>query len=163
MPPPKPKEVSSDAEVTQEGKSPEAEALLLQIRPLKLNGSFGTKMDHIIRHILLIDKNESQAKSLVFSQWDQVLDIIATGLEKNGIKCVRLSGEGTKGSRKRKRFDAVKQFREDDSIKVFILNAKSQSSGLTLVRATHVFLVEPVVNLGLEMQGNAYILYRTRI
>ncbi|KAJ3385204.1 hypothetical protein HDU80_000741 [Chytriomyces hyalinus] len=112
---------------------------------LDSNGSLGSKTDFILRHLLHIQRTDATAKTLIFSQWDQVLNIISMGCEQNGIRHVRFDvGKGK---------DSIQRFREDPDIKVFMLNAKSQSSGLTLVCATHVFLVEPVVNPNLEMQA----------
>ncbi|KAJ3221148.1 hypothetical protein HDU81_010865 [Chytriomyces hyalinus] len=122
-------------------------SLQSSIASLKLdsNGSLGSKTDFILRHLLHIQRTDATAKTLIFSQWDQVLNIISMGCEQNGICHVRFDiGKGK---------DSIQRFREDPDIKVFMLNAKSQSSGLTLVCATHVFLVEPVVNPNLEMQA----------
>lgn len=48
---------------------------------------------------------------------------------------------------------AVSKFIQSDSISCFMLHAKSQSAGLTLVAATHVFLIEPLLHKGLEQQA----------
>jgi hypothetical protein len=34
-----------------------------------------------------------------------------------------------------------------------LLNVKNGAEGLTLVEATHVFMVEPLLNCGLDSQG----------
>lgn len=71
--------------------------------------------------------------------------IFVLALQKNNIKFVRLEGPGKR--------EATKAFRNNPDIKVFILNAKNQSSGLTLVAATHVFLIEPVLNPAIGLQA----------
>ena len=40
----------------------------------------------------------------------------------------------------------------DSECKVLLMSGKSQSSGLTLVNATHLFLVEPLLNQAVEQQ-----------
>ncbi|ORY49442.1 hypothetical protein BCR33DRAFT_763220 [Rhizoclosmatium globosum] len=121
-----------------------------RITSLKLDSrdSFGTKADFLLRHLLHIFTTEPTAKCILFSQWEQVLSVIGTGCDKNSIGYVKMDTGGNK-----KKVDAVTKFRIDPNIKLFMLNSKSQSSGLTLVNATHVFLVEPVVNPGVEMQA----------
>ncbi|KAJ3000163.1 hypothetical protein HDV02_000446 [Globomyces sp. JEL0801] len=47
----------------------------------------------------------------------------------------------------------VTEFCENPHISALLLNAKSQSSGLTLIAATHVFLIEPMLQKGPELQG----------
>ncbi|KAJ3069650.1 hypothetical protein HDU98_007299 [Podochytrium sp. JEL0797] len=125
-----------------------------RIQSLKLDSTdfFGTKTDFVLKHILSIVSMDPGAKCLIFSQWDAVLNVVAMGCDANGIGYVKMEAGAGRGKGKKGR-DAVTLFREEEGVKVFMLNAKSQSSGLTLVNASHVFLVEPVVNLGLEMQG----------
>lgn len=55
------------------------------------------------------------------------------------------------------RSDGIKTFKEDPGIEVFILHARSHSSGLNLVNANHVFLCEPLLNTALELQAIARI------
>ena len=48
---------------------------------------------------------------------------------------------------------AIRQFKRDADTRVFLLHANSQASGLTLVAAQHVFLVEPMTHLAREEQA----------
>ncbi|KAJ3192788.1 hypothetical protein HK101_005962 [Irineochytrium annulatum] len=136
--------------------------LLEKTADLKIEGSFGAKLDHILKHLLHLRTAEPGAKSLVFSQWDQVLDILAKGMGSNGIKFERLTNSSRNKKRKRasgdaggsdEPDDALQRFLRDENCEVFMLNAKSQSSGLTLVAATNVFLVEPFFDRGIELQA----------
>lgn len=102
--------------------------------------------------MLDILENDGSVKFLVFSQWEGVLDIIGNALSTNGIGFIKLEGGKVDGKRIFKG-QAVISFQQNPNIKCIMLNSKSQSSGLTLVEATHVFLVEPLLNLGLERQA----------
>ena len=86
-------------------------ATLNQIKNIDVEGSFGTKIDTLARHILWIRENDPGAKSIVFSQFRDFLDILArafaqfkigfTGIDKKGgterfkndasVSCVLLS------------------------------------------------------------------------
>lgn len=140
-------QLPSNANVTSE--------LVTKLKRTPLEGSYGTKIDLIIRHIFQLRKENAEVKCLIFSQWEQVLDFISIGLKRNGIGHLKLEGTGWSDGKKIKmaRSKTVIAFSQDTSISCFMLNAKSQSSGLTLVAATHVFLVEPLLNRGLEMQA----------
>lgn len=118
------------------------DALTAKVSKVQIKGSFGSKLDTILKHILSLDPTEKVA---LFSQWDQVLDLLAKGLSLNGIKYVRFRGA--------QRNTAAIRFRRDPEIRVFILDARSQSAGLTLVSATHVMLVEPILHPGIELQA----------
>ncbi len=92
---------------------------------------------------------------LVFSQWASQLQIVAHALTENEIEF--LSFDSGKG---KKRWDAALKFREDPRVNVFLLHGKSQSAGLTLTAATHVFLLEPQLNVSIELQSKILCFYR---
>jgi len=109
-------------------------------------GSWGTKFEAIIRHIKWLSIRDPETKVLVFSQWGQVLAILTKALMDNGVGCVRFEGVKTSS-------EAINSFRNNANSKVLLLNSQKQSSGLTLIQATHVFLVEPVLNASMELQA----------
>ena len=51
--------------------------VLHQIKNIDLDGSFGTKIDTIARHILWVREHDPGAKSIVFSQYRDFLDVLA--------------------------------------------------------------------------------------
>ncbi|KAI9255053.1 SNF2 family N-terminal domain-containing protein [Phascolomyces articulosus] len=118
--------------------------LLGRISQCAIEEGLGAKLDSIIRHIKYIISS-SNGKSVVFSQWGDVLNLIADGLKKNNINFVRVDNTV--------RDDRIKQFSEDPNIHVILLHSRSQSSGLTLICAQTVFIVEPVLNEAMERQA----------
>ncbi|KAG2220208.1 hypothetical protein INT45_002800 [Circinella minor] len=118
--------------------------LLNQINQYAIEEGLGAKLDSIIRHIKYII-HSSNGKSVVFSQWKDVLNLLADGLKKNGINFVKVDNTV--------RDDRIKQFSDDPSIHVILLHSRSQSSGLTLICAQTVFIVEPVLNEAMERQA----------
>ena len=50
---------------------------LSQIKNIDVDGSFGTKIDTLARHLFWIRENDPGAKSVVFSQFRDFLDILA--------------------------------------------------------------------------------------
>ena len=114
-------------------------------RDIVVKGNYSSKISAVVRWIVALKQNEPEAKSLIFSQWDKILDIICEALDVNDIRHVRLDSQG--------KTNALVQFRHDPAIRVFILNARTQSSGMTLVAASHVFLIEPMINPSIEQQA----------
>lgn len=53
------------------------DATFNQIKNIDVNGSFGTKIDTLARHMFWIRANDPGAKSIVFSQYKDFLDILA--------------------------------------------------------------------------------------
>mmetsp|Transcript_14945 Transcript_14945/g.35149 ORF Transcript_14945/g.35149 Transcript_14945/m.35149 type:complete len:349 (+) Transcript_14945:460-1506(+) len=125
---------------------------------LPLTSSYGTKMDTIVRHIKHLRATEAGAKVLVFSQWQDVLRVVESALRTNGIGCVTLHGSRAKST------NAITKFNQDSSIAAFLLDAKSASAGLTLVAATTVFFMEPLLNPAVELQaiGRVHRIGQTR-
>lgn len=132
--------------------------LLIEINKFKMQSSFGTKMDMIVKHIAYLLKENPSVKVLCFSQWDAVLKILGDALQTQKIGYLSLEGKGwdpveSKSLSISKKGASVTKFIKSESITCFMLHAKSQSSGLTLVEATHVFLIEPMLQKGLEQQA----------
>ena len=123
------------------------ETVLDQIKRIDLeSSSFGTKIDTLARHILWVRTNDPGAKSIVFSQYKEFLDVLARAFSQFKI------GFATIDQR-----NGVQKFRSDPSKEVFFLHAKALSSGLNLVNATHVFLCEPLINTAIELQAIARV------
>jgi E3 ubiquitin-protein ligase SHPRH len=109
----------------------------------KVIGSWGTKVTRIVSDILDIrDKGE---KAVIFSQWHTMLQIVEAALLENGISTSRPKG----GARFK---DGIHKFQSPECT-VLLLHLKQGAEGLTLVEATHVFMIEPVMNSGLDQQA----------
>eukprot|EP00536_Pseudo-nitzschia_multiseries_P006243 jgi/Psemu1/239230/estExt_Genewise1.C_1300044 len=109
----------------------------------KVKGSYGTKITRIVSDILCIkDKGE---KGVIFSQWNDMLDILESALMENNIVVARPFGNNGFSR-------SLLAFHSQDCT-VLLLNLKQGAEGLTLVKATHVFMVEPIMNNGLDQQA----------
>lgn len=113
---------------------------------LATQGRFGSKIDHVTKHVRHII-NRTGEKSLIFSSFGRGLDVVAQSLTANGIRYVRLTGAGKSGS------EAAKIFRSDPTIHVMLLHSEAQSSGLNLLAASHIHILEPLLNTSLELQA----------
>jgi SNF2 family DNA or RNA helicase len=111
----------------------------------RIRGSFGTKVTQLVSDVL--DICSLGEKGVVFSQWDDMLEICEQAFNMNGINVVRVGSM-------RKIGQCTQRFREPDC-SVMLLNVKNGAEGLTLIEATHVFMVEPLLNCGLDSQGTA--------
>ncbi|KAH8149060.1 uncharacterized protein LAJ45_07036 [Morchella importuna] len=116
-----------------------------EIKRVEINQHFGSKIDMIIRHLLWLRQHEPNFKAVLFSQWGDFLDFMKTALTRSHIGFATLGD--TRGR------SGIHTFKTDPSTHCFLLHAKSQSAGLSLVNATHVFLCEPLLNVSLELQA----------
>ncbi|KAJ5748071.1 uncharacterized protein N7511_009767 [Penicillium nucicola] len=120
--------------------------LLREIKNIELNDSFGTKIDTLARHILWLREHDPGAKSIVFSQYKSFLTVLYEAFCR--FKIVSSSID---------RPDGIESFKRDPTVECFLLHGKAQSSGLTLINATHVFLCEPLINTAIELQAIARV------
>lgn len=107
---------------------------------------YGTKTHVLVKRIINLPRNE---KSLVFTQWRSMIHILEHSLRSNRISFVTLKGNSAAKSK------ALSKFLDDSdtSPKVMIICSDTDASGLNLVNARHVFLVEPSEDPSIEEQA----------
>ncbi len=117
---------------------------LLKDENVKVSSS--VKTEELMREI---QENTSNHKLLVFSQFTEMLSIIRTALLNAGIKFAYLDGSTPLNKRK----EQVKNFQEDETIKVFLISLKAGGVGLNLTAADYVYLIDPWWNPAAEQQA----------
>jgi superfamily II DNA or RNA helicase len=96
---------------------------------------------------LLCEAVDGGHRSLVFSQFTSMLDLIAPALNEAGISWCRLDGS-TKD-----RGAVVDRFQGDPSISVFLISLKAGGTGLNLTAADTVIHFDPWWNPAVEAQA----------
>ena len=109
----------------------------------KIEGCWGTKVDRLVSDIM--DVEEKAEKSIVFSQWDDMLTIMEHALTANRIEYVRPKAIKSFG-------DNMTLFRSNNC-NVLLMHVKHGAEGLTLVEANHVFMIEPLLNHSIDSQA----------
>lgn len=104
-----------------------------------VTSAFGTKIDHVIKYIKMLTHLKPGTQIVIFSQWTEILTLLASALNENKIAYAEPK--------------TLMTFLQSEDVTCFLLNAKFQSTGLTLVNATHVILCEPILNAALEAQA----------
>lgn len=121
-------------------------------------GRYGSKLDLLAKHLVYLHRTSGE-KSLVFSSFSRGLDLVAESLRANGLPYARLEGGGSK-----KVGATVDVFQHSPDIHILLLHSEVQSAGLNLLAATHLFLLEPLMNHALELQaiGRVHRIGQTR-
>ncbi|CAH6421795.1 SNF2 helicase with zinc finger RING-type domain [uncultured virus] len=99
----------------------------------ELINEVGTKLSNLI--LFLKEKNEH---TILFSQWDDLLRRVGRILNENGIKNVFCKGNCYQ------RDKAIREFNDDEKIKVIMLSSESTASGTNLTKASQVILLDPI-------------------
>ncbi|MEZ6195682.1 MAG: DEAD/DEAH box helicase [Planctomycetota bacterium] len=102
---------------------------------------------------LAVERLEAAAargsKSLVFSQFTGLLDLVERDLARLGRTCLRLDGST------RDRETPVRRFQEDPDALVFLISLKAGGTGLNLTAADQVLVLDPWWNPAAEAQAIA--------
>lgn len=93
----------------------------------------GTKLANLIFYL-----KKNNEHSIIFSQWDDLLKKVADVLDDYGIKNVFCKGNVWQRNK------AIKEFTNNDKIKVIMLSSESAASGTNLTKAKTVILLDPV-------------------
>lgn len=107
-------------------------------------GNQSVKLDLIIENI---KEKTGNHKTLVFSQFVKMLQLIKTRLEDEQIPYEYLDGQTTN------REEKVNNFQNNSEVRVFLISLKAGGTGLNLTEADYVFLVDPWWNPAVENQA----------
>ncbi|NXX77199.1 SHPRH ligase, partial [Urocolius indicus] len=113
---------------------------------IPVKGSHSTKVEAVVRTLKRIQFKDPGAKSLVFSTWQDVLDIISKALCDNNMIFSQINGIS-------KFQENLSAFKYDPNINILLLPLHTGSNGLNIIEATHVLLVEPILNPAHELQA----------
>uniref|UniRef100_A0A8C5L3Q3 E3 ubiquitin-protein ligase SHPRH n=1 Tax=Jaculus jaculus TaxID=51337 RepID=A0A8C5L3Q3_JACJA len=117
-----------------------------QEEDIPVKGSHSTKVEAVVRALMKIQLRDPGAKALVFSTWQDVLDIISKALTDNNMEFAQIGRVKTFQ-------ENLSAFKYDPQINILLLPLHTGSNGLTIIEATHVLLVEPILNPAHELQA----------
>lgn len=109
-------------------------------------GGTSVKIDLLLDHIR---EKTGNHKILVFSQFTQMLGLIQDVLQKEGINHAYLDGKCNNKLRQA----AVDTFQTDPDCRVFLISLKAGGTGLNLMAADYVYIVDPWWNPAVENQA----------
>ncbi|KAF4335306.1 helicase-like transcription factor [Fusarium beomiforme] len=88
-------------------------------------------------------------KSIVFSQWTDMLDLVQTALQQTGFVCARIDGQQSIQQRQK----SMSSFTDDPHCTVMLATIGSGGEGIDLTVANNVHLMEPHWNSMAEEQA----------
>lgn len=103
------------------------------------------KLDALIE--ILREAGDGGHRTLVFSQFASMLDLIGPALDEAGISWCRLDGSTSD------RASVVEKFQSDSSLSVFLISLKAGGTGLNLTAADTVVHFDPWWNPAVEAQA----------
>jgi DNA repair protein RAD5 len=139
-------------------RTPLSRSELLSVKPegsqynfdAETNWRSSTKIDFLLQQLLSLSENESseKMKSVVFSQWTGMLDLVEIALRKAGIVFTRLDGSMSQ----QQRADNVATFSTAPKVSVLLISLKAGGVGINLTAASYVFLLDMWWNPAVDEQ-----------
>lgn len=108
-----------------------------------------TKIEALAEELFKLRYEDKTIKSIVFSQFTSMLDLIGWRLRRAGFNCVKLDGSMTPEARAA----TINVFNTRPEITVFLVSLKAGGVALNLTEASQVFLVDPWWNPAFEWQA----------
>jgi DNA repair protein RAD16 len=98
-----------------------------------------TKIELLVYELYKLRSSKQTLKSIVFSQFTSMLQLVEWRLRRAGISTVMLDGSMTPAQRQR----SIDYFMKNPKVEVFLVSLKAGGVALNLTEASRVFIVDP--------------------
>ncbi len=103
------------------------------------NWTSSSKIELLVHELHKLRSDHASHKSIIFSQFTTMLQLIEWRLRRAGITTVMLDGSMTPAQRQA----SIKHFMENPDVECFLVSLKAGGVALNLTEASHVFIVDP--------------------
>lgn len=114
---------------------------------LRKNWQPSAKVDKCVE--LLEQFQNDGKKTIIFSQFVSLLDLLQVPIDQQGWKCERYDGAMNAEARN----NAIVRFTDKPDVKIMLISLKAGNAGLNLVAASRVIILDPFWNPFIEMQA----------
>ncbi|KAJ5097591.1 DNA repair protein RAD16 [Penicillium angulare] len=108
-----------------------------------------TKIETLIYELYLQRKKSHTPKSIIFSQFTSMLQLVEWRLRHAGFNTVMLDGTMTPAQRQK----SIEHFMNRPEVEIFLVSLKAGGVALNLTEASRVFIVDPWWNPAAEWQS----------
>ncbi|CAI6334037.1 unnamed protein product [Periconia digitata] len=113
------------------------------------NWTSSTKIEMLVYDLYKLRSKKQTLKSIVFSQFTSMLQLIEWRLRRAGFNTVMLDGSMTPAQRQK----SIEHFMTNSDVEVFLVSLKAGGVALNLTEASRVFIVDPWWNPAAEWQS----------
>ncbi|KAK0105181.1 hypothetical protein ONS95_004422 [Cadophora gregata] len=108
-----------------------------------------TKCMQLLESFLDVEDPRDRKKTIIFSQFVSLLDLLQVPIDQKKWKCLRY--DGTMSAELRN--DAINRFTDSKEHNIMLISLKAGNAGLNLVAASQVIILDPFWNPYIEMQA----------
>lgn len=98
-----------------------------------------TKIEMLVYELYKLRSSKATLKSIVFSQFTSMLQLVEWRLRRAGFNTVLLDGSMTPVQRQR----SIDYFMKNTHVEVFLVSLKAGGVALNLTEASRVFIIDP--------------------
>lgn len=98
-----------------------------------------TKIEMLVYDLYKLRSKKQTHKSIVFSQFTSMLQLVQWRLQKSGFSTVLLDGSMTPSQRQK----SIEHFMNNVDVEVFLVSLKAGGVALNLTEASRVFIIDP--------------------
>ncbi|KAI0457967.1 hypothetical protein F5B21DRAFT_462345 [Xylaria acuta] len=113
------------------------------------NWTSSSKIELLVHELHRLRSDNASHKSIIFSQFTTMLQLIEWRLRRAGITTVMLDGSMSPAQRQA----SIKHFMEKPEVECFLVSLKAGGVALNLTEASQVFIVDPWWNPAAEWQS----------
>lgn len=113
------------------------------------NWTSSTKIEMLVYDLYKLRSKKQTHKSIVFSQFTSMLQLVQWRLQKSGFSTVLLDGSMTPAQREK----SIEHFMNNVDVEVFLVSLKAGGVALNLTEASRVFIIDPWWNPAAEWQS----------
>ncbi|QKX62492.1 uncharacterized protein TRUGW13939_09653 [Talaromyces rugulosus] len=113
------------------------------------NWTSSTKIEMLVYELYKLRSKKQTHKSIVFSQFTSMLQLVEWRLRRAGFNTVMLDGSMTPTQRQ----NSIDYFMNNVNVEVFLVSLKAGGVALNLTEASRVFIVDPWWNPAAEWQS----------
>ncbi|KAI9845705.1 MAG: DNA repair protein rad16 [Thelocarpon superellum] len=139
-------------DLEQEARAQDEEAVKKSsiINRIKMeNWTSSTKIEMLVYELAMLRSPKRTVKSIVFSQFTSMLQLVEWRLRRAGFNTVMLDGTMTPTQRQ----SSIDYFMKNPDVEVFLVSLKAGGVALNLTEASQVYLIDPWWNPAAEWQS----------
>ncbi|KKA21130.1 DNA excision repair protein Rad16 [Rasamsonia emersonii CBS 393.64] len=127
-------------DIEQEEEAVKKNSIINRIRMEDWTSS--TKIEMLVYDLYKLRSKKQTHKSIVFSQFTSMLQLVEWRLRRAGFNTVMLDGSMTPAQRQ----NSIEHFMKNVNVEVFLVSLKAGGVALNLTEASRVFIVDPVTH-----------------
>lgn len=118
---------------------------------IRMDGDWrsSTKIEALVELLYKLRSDKCTIKSIVFSQFTSMLDLIEWRLRRSGFETVKLQGSMSPLQRD----NTIRYFMETPQVEIFLVSLKAGGVALNLCELSQVFMMDPWWNPSVEWQS----------